>query len=488
MQFFRSIRTKLTLWYASLVAFSLLAFGASAYFFTLSSFQDSLDRSLRSEIGWITDFIEPRARNVKLKRSALQELQQLKQSQPSVETEEIDTSESMGDEIWNQIFQHTLLSPRKQLILIFDRNGDLLYRSPNLTTERFPLPDMPYRQVSVTTLQRDDGGELRVAATQNDFVKIIVAHPLEELNDVLENIFSSYRFLVPLTLLISIIGGWFLADKSLKPVDTITRTAQKISALNLGQRLPREHVDDELGRLSATFNEMIGRLEASFDQIQQFSADASHELRTPITIIRGEIELALRNHRLPKSTRTMLKSIHDELVRLSSIVESLMTLVRSESGRLAFHFEEVDLHALITELVEDGRVLGQSKKIHVSVSQLDEVRLRADAARLRQLLLNLLDNAVKYTPSRGTITLGLTQSNGSAVITVHDTGVGIARKDREKIFERFYRVAENGRSDVDGSGLGLFIVRWIAEAHGGTIHVKSQPRKGSTFTVTLPLT
>lgn len=487
MYFFRSIRTKLTLWYASLVGITLIAFGASAYFFTLSTLSDNLDRSLRNEILWLNELIEPKARKIKLKRSALLELQQLKSASPPVTLEETDSSTSDVDEIWNQIYQHTLLSPRKQFITIYDRNGDLLYRSVNLRNERLDATEIPFGRISVTTAEQEEGSNLRVAATQNEFVKIIVAYPLEELNEVIDNIFTSYRFLVPLTLLISIVGGWFLADKSLKPVDTMTRTARKITALNLTERLPTDQVDDELGRLSSTFNEMFGRLEASFDQIQQFSADASHELRTPITIVRGEIELALRNRRLPQQTKRLLKSVHDELVRLSSIVESLMTLVRPESGRSAFQFEPVELHKLVSELMEDARVLAHAKRINVKIETLDPVRIMGDGARLRQLLLNLLDNAVKYTRPRGIVTVGLAQANGQAVLTVRDTGIGISKKDLPKIFDRFYRISANGRTKVEGSGLGLSIVRWIVETHRGSIEVSSQLNKGSTFTVTLPL-
>ncbi|MBI3787937.1 MAG: HAMP domain-containing histidine kinase, partial [Ignavibacteriales bacterium] len=291
----------------------------------------------------------------------------------------------------------------------------------------------------------------------------------------------------PIALLVSIIGGWFLAHKSLKPVDTITKTAREISAQNLAQQLPAHNVDDELGRLTATFNAMITRLNESFAQVQRFSADASHELRTPLTIMRGEIEVALRSKHLPKPTRELLTSVHDELVRLSSIVESLMTLIKSETGRLVFQFDNVSLDTMIQEIAEDTQVLGEKKKLKVEISPLEAVVVRGDAARLRQLFLNLAENAVKYTPPRGKITLSLSRMNGNAVVSVQDTGIGIARKDLQKIFNRFYRVKREGTGVADGSGLGLAIAQWIAEAHHGTIQVQSQPRKGSTFTVTLPL-
>jgi signal transduction histidine kinase len=266
-------------------------------------------------------------------------------------------------------------------------------------------------------------------------------------------------------------------------VDAITKTAREISAQNLNQRLPAQAVDDELGRLTATFNDMIGRLQESFAQIQQFSADASHELRTPLTIMRGEIEVALRRKRLPAPTRELLTSVHDELVRLSSIVESLMILIKTESGRLAFQFSNISLDEMLRELAEDARVLASQKKITVQTLRIDPVTIRGDAARLKQLFLNLIENAVKYTPQRGTVTFALTREDDQAVVSIGDTGIGIPKKDLLRVFDRFYRV----KTDGSGSGLGLAIAKWIAEAHHGTIEASSRGKKGSTFTVSLPL-
>jgi two-component system, OmpR family, sensor kinase len=484
MKLFHSMRTKLTLWYTALLGIMLLSFGGISYVFTKSTLSDNLDRSLHSEVTWVNGFIEPKAKKVRLKRSALLELQQLKKTAPApVEAEQIATDSAAVDEIWNQIYQHTILSPRRQYIQILDRNGDLLYRSPSLGKQSLQFTDIPYGWIKLVTTQNDEGRELRIASTQNDYVKILVAYPLEELNEVLDGIFSIFRILAPVALLISVIGGWFLAHRSLKPVDAITKTAREISAQNLSRRLPAQAVDDELGRLTATFNDMIGRLQESFVQIQQFSADASHELRTPLTIMRGEIEVALRRKRLPEPTRELLTSVHDELVRLSSIVESLMILIKTESGRLAFQFSNIALDEMILELMEDARVLASKKKINVESSRIDPVTIRGDAARLKQLFLNLIENAVKYTPPRGTVTFSLTRQNNQAVVRIDDTGIGIPKKDLQKVFDRFYRV----KSDGSGSGLGLAIAKWIAEAHHGSIQVSSREKKGSTFTVTLPL-
>jgi two-component system, OmpR family, sensor kinase len=484
MKLFHSMRTKLTLWYTVLLGIMLLSFGGISYVFTRSTLSDNLDRSLHSEVTWVNGFIEPKAKKVRLKRSALLELQQLKKTAPAPEEiEQINTDSAAVDEIWNQIYQHTILSPRRQYIQILDRNGDLLYRSPSLGKQSLQFTDIPYGWIKLVTMRNDEGRELRVASTQNDYVKILVAYPLEELNEVLDGIFSIFLILAPAALLISVIGGWFLAHRSLKPVDTITKTAREISAQNLNQRLPAQAVDDELGRLTATFNDMIGRLQESFVQIQQFSADASHELRTPLTIMRGEIEVALRRRRLPAPTRELLISVHDELVRLSSIVESLMILIKTESGRLAFQFSTIALDEMIYGLAEDARVLASKKKISVESVRIDPVTIRGDAARLKQLFLNLIENAVKYTPPRGTVTFSLTHENGQAVVSISDTGIGIPKKDLQKVFDRFYRV----KSDGSGSGLGLAIAKWIAEAHHGSIQVSSREKKGSTFTVILPL-
>jgi len=484
MKLFHSIRGKLTLWYTALLAATIVGFFGISYLFTRSTLSDSLDRSLHSEVKWVNEFIEPKAKKVRLKRSALLELQELKRSVTApAELAALDVDSAETDQIWNQIYQHTILSPRRQYIQILDRNGDLLYRSPSLGKQLLKYDEIPYGWVNIVTIQNEDQRQLRLAITQNDYVKIFVAYPLEELNEALDGIFLIFRILAPISILISLVGGWFLAHTSLKPVDTITRTARKISAQNLNQRLPAHAVDDEIGRLTATFNDMIGRLQESFMQIQRFSADASHELRTPLTIMRGEIEMALRRKRLPAPARELLASVHDELIRLSSIVDSLMTLIKSESGRLTFQFDNVALDEMLTGLVEDTRVLASRKKIKVLVGTMEPATVRGDATRLHQLFLNLVDNAIKYSEPHSTVMLSLQRIDGKAEVSVQDTGIGIPKKELSKIFNRFYRV----KTDGSGSGLGLAIAKWIAEAHLGTIRVSSREKKGSTFIVTLPL-
>ncbi len=496
MTFLHSIRWRLTLWYAVVFGVTIIGAGITAYFITRSTMLDNLDRSLRNEVKWVNEFIEPRAKRIPLKRAALRELEELKRS-AAAQTDESDQASDVSDEeraasdeMWEQIYQHTLLSPRRHFIQILDRNGDLLYRSQSLRGYAIRYDDIPYQWINVVSTQLEDGEDIRLALMQNNYVKIFVAYPLEPVHEVLDSVFTNVLLIVPIALLISIVGGWFLAHKSLKPVDNLTRAAREITARNLNRRLPALRGDDELGRLTEQFNDMIGRLQASFEQVQEFSADASHELRTPLTIMRGEIEVALRNARLSRSTREIFESVHHEIIRMSSIVESLLILTKAETGRQAFTFSAIALDELVRQIAEDARVLAEPKHIRVKEERMDHVMVAADGARLRQLLLTLVDNAVKFTPARGTVTLSVVHAGSTAHIRVKDTGIGIPRKDQERIFERFYRVVrddDSGGTVPEGSGLGLSIARWIAEAHNGTISVESRERRGSMFTVSLPL-
>jgi heavy metal sensor kinase len=482
------------LWYAAILGVTLLGSGVIAYFASRSSLRDNLDYSLKNEVEWVNEFIGPQAKKVKIKRAALKELQELKRTaaQQEEQPDVIDTSAGKRteiDEMWNQIYQHTLLSPRRHYIQILDRNGDLLYRSQSLRGHTLSYNEIPYQWINVVSTKGPDNQDIRLALTQNDYVKIFVAYPLEPIYEVTDNVFYNFLFITPFALLISIIGGWFLAHKSLKPVDELTNTAKEITAQNLSRRLPTLRANDELSRLTEQFNDMISRLQASFAQIQQFSADASHELRTPLTIMRGEIEVALRNQRLSKDSRELLNSINDELIRLSSIVESLMILVKSDTGRLVFNMQPIALNEFIEELFEETKVLAEAKKIKVKLEHSQPIRINGDAVRLKQLFLNLIDNALKFTPPRGQVTLTLTKKEGDAVLAVKDNGIGIPRKDLIKIFERFYRVdrSEDNVEDAGGSGLGLSIAKWITEAHNGSIEVKSREGRGCTFIVRLPI-
>ena len=485
----KSIRVRLTFSYTLLVLSTLTLFGVLSYYFTSKTLSENLDISLKNEVRWVRDFIAPQASKVKPSKRSIDNLVVKRVQEPlaALRKADADTTVEEADEIWNQIFRHTLHSPKKTYIQFADAQGTILYRSYNLATDSLMITDTVSANSILVTTGYLNGEPVRVAALRDRNFSYLVGYPLAELRDLLENLYFIFLLLVPIALAVSIFGGLALAHKSLQPVDEITTRARRITAENLDQTLPVRNVNDEIGRLTATFNEMIQRLHDSFAQVRQFSADASHELRTPLTVMRGEIELALRSTQTPGEYRTVLESSLEEILRMTSITDNLLLLAKAEQGTLDVHLSEVDLQNLVDELYEDSEVLAEQKHIAVSLEENAPITIVGDRDRLRQLFLNLVDNAIKYTPEGGRVTLAARRQNGAALFQVHDTGIGIPPEEIEKIFNRFYRVDKARSREQGGTGLGLSIAKWIAELHRGTITVTSEVNKGSTFTVTLPL-
>lgn len=288
---------------------------------------------------------------------------------------------------------------------------------------------------------------------------------------------------VPLMLAAAVAGGYALARRGLRPVATMTWQAAHISAGTLHERLPVHDPGDEVGRLAAVFNDLLGRLEAAFDQQRRFVADASHELRTPVAIIAGEAELAIgREGRDAGELRAALAAIGQEAGRLQQIVADLFLLARADAGERPRAVEELYLADLVGEVTHAVWTLAARKAITVAERVDGELPFRGDEALLRRLLLNLLDNAIKYTPEGGSVTVTAGRRGAEYVLEVTDTGPGIPPEQRERVFERFFRGARGG----GGAGLGLAIARWIAEAHGGGLALARSGPEGSTFTVRLP--
>jgi heavy metal sensor kinase len=292
---------------------------------------------------------------------------------------------------------------------------------------------------------------------------------------------------LPLALLFAGGGGWILAQRALRPVDRMTEAARRISAEHLDERLDTTGSDDELDRLATTLNDMLGRLDIAFRQIRQFSADASHELQTPLTILRGELEVALRAPRSPEEYRRVLVSALEEGERIARLVEGLLLLSRADAGVLRMDRQPIDLAHLVTEVCAQAQVLADARGVILGLDSVVPVTIQGDSAHLRRLLLNLVDNGIKYTPAGGRVTLSLQHDDRWAALRVSDTGIGIAPDEQERVFQRFYRAPEALSRGEEGSGLGLCIARSIAEAHGGRIEVRSTVGGGSTFTVFLPL-
>jgi heavy metal sensor kinase len=306
----------------------------------------------------------------------------------------------------------------------------------------------------------------------------------------MEDIRNTFLWAIPIALLVATVGGYFLARKSLAPVTAMATQARGMGAANLHKRLAVLNPRDELGQLAVTFNQLLGRLEESFERQKRFMADASHELRTPVAILHGETEVTLsRADRSPEEYRETLGILKDESQRLAHIVEDLFTLTRADAGQYPLQLQNVYLDELAADVLRRARSLALAKKITLSAAIEPELPMQADEALLRRMLLNLLDNAIKYTPEGGKISLECHNQGEEYTLSVSDTGAGIPVELQTRIFERFFR-ADKARSRVEGdsggAGLGLSIARWIAEAHQGRLELTRSDTNGTTFTAWLP--
>jgi len=294
---------------------------------------------------------------------------------------------------------------------------------------------------------------------------------------------------IPLLLVLSTLGGYLLARKSLQPVAVMTKRAAHISATTLHERLPVANPGDELGRLATVFNDLLARLDDAFEQQRQFIADASHELRTPVAIVSGEAELALsRDDRTQEELRTALRTIREEMFALQHIVEDLFLLARAHAGERLVSPSEMYLGDLCAECVRSVRTLAARKQLTVRYAGTEELPMRGDESLLRRLLMNLLDNAIKYTPASGSVTVQAHAEHGAYVVDVEDSGPGVPTDARDRVFDRFYRAqrAREAGEPSAGAGLGLAIAQWIAKAHGGEVTLARSDERGAVFRVTLP--
>jgi heavy metal sensor kinase len=319
---------------------------------------------------------------------------------------------------------------------------------------------------------------------------LVILQSLHAQREMLEEVTATFAWVIPIAILLASVGGYFLARKSLAPVVAMSSQAGRIGAANLHERLAIQNDRDELGQLAQSFNSLLDRLSQSFERQRRFMADASHELRTPVAILRGEAEVALSQPaRSLEEYRDSLGVLHHEAERLTHIVEDLFTLTRADAGQYPLQPHDFYLEELVSECVHSARTLALAKKISLNLEESAESPIHADESLLRRMILNLLDNGIKYTPEGGRVTVTCRREGGEYLLAITDTGVGIPVDLQPRIFERFFR-ADKARShaenDGGGAGLGLSISRWIAEAHHGRLELARSDATGSTFTAYLP--
>jgi heavy metal sensor kinase len=396
-------------------------------------------------------------------------------------------------EIRDEFREHSMLGPNGDLFQICDEQGNWLYRSVALKHLNMPNAFPP--SVSIPrfeNLQMDDS-RLRLYTRKISVAgkpyTVQVAAVMDEAYEALDQFRLILLFTAPFLLFVASATGYWLSARALAPVDSISGTAQRISIENLGERLNVPQTGDQLQRLSETLNAMLSRLALSVRRMKQFTADASHELRAPVSLIRTTAEVAVqRRDRPAQEYLQALEEILEESVRTSQVVDSLMLLARSDSGKQPVELNLVDMCAVVRKAAEQGEKLVRNRQSDFSTELLDgPVWIYADSDALRRVLLILIDNAAKYTPPGGSVAIQLAVEESSAVTTVSDTGIGIARQDIPHIFDRFWRADKVRTREQGGAGLGLSIAQRIVEAHRGSIAVESLPGHGSSFHLRLPL-
>ena len=457
-----TVRVRLTIWYVAVFGLLLAGFSIFIYVVLSRTLHAGLDQSLSHS----TEVIDGEFRS------------EVEEHQGSAASGASDTlTELQLPGIYAAIFD------REQVLASnFDRDQF----SATALISHPPSPE----QTTFHTVQGYGAEGARVAVLSvrvgdNEYL-IAAAEPLHGLVEQLESIRRIMYLGFPATLLVAGIGGFILAKKSLAPVVAMSTQAEHISARNLHERLTIENKSDELGHLARVFNDLLSRLDGSFQSMREFIADASHELRTPLSIIRGEADVVLSQERNASEYQDALTIIQDEAKRLSHIVDDMMALARADAGQRRLRSEEFYLNDLVEECCKAATVLTLRDGVSLKLKPTADIAFRGDEDLLRRMLLNLLDNAIKYTPSGGSVSVELALEPSQIKIIVSDTGIGIPAEHAPHVFERFYRIDKARSRAEGGSGLGLAIAKWVAEAHRGYIDLTSNPGHGSTFTVSLP--
>lgn len=467
-----SLRTKLILWYSGLLAVIVVVFGAAVFMVVQWALTNTLDRTLESAV----DNVRQNSR-----ASLIGEFGQ--PDQVAVYLPELDTFGLAGVlvQVWN-------LSDGTPVLLRASVNIED-YEQP---LDERPLLNMAWRSDDTTAFYSSitkNNNEWRVMTEVLDIWGSEIAIQVAISSEAIKN--STQILLVIMVgsgvagIVGSIFLGMWLSSRALKPINRITEAADKIANTDdLKTRLPWHGPMDELGRMTSVFNHMMARLEHLFSVQQRFVGDVSHELRTPLTAIRGNLDIVKRYGMDAYS----FEAIEGEVDRMARLVNDLLLLARADYGELKVDLEPMDLDNIVTEVYRDARILAKDRDLTVRIEDYEPARINGNGDRLKQLLLNLVSNAIKFTPDGGTVTMNLRIEDYDAVLEVQDTGIGISPEDQKRIFDRFYQAdSSRARHDPsDGVGLGLSIAAWIVNAHHGTISVHSEMGAGTTFTVKIP--
>lgn len=457
------VRTRLTLWYVAGLAAVLLIYGGSTSAVMLVQLRSQLDHLAIEDLETVEGFL--------------------------------DFGPSGKVFLRNDYHDHPYpTNMQERMLEVWSPDGKLLYRNELLGSRALGGPPEAGEGVdsySERSVSLADGTPVRLVSKRH----MLEGHPTlirvgfseRPLWERFWQVVLGLIFGLPLALGLAGFGGYFLVRHALGPIERMARRAREINAEHLSARLDVENPHDELGQLASAFNETLGRLERSFDQLRRFTSDASHELRTPLTAIRTVGEVGLRKQGPAEHYREVIGSMLEESGRLTRLVESLLTIARADSGQIQLARTHIQVLPFVREVASLLEVLAEEKNQHVSAEGLDTVWVHADPSILRQVVINLLDNAIKYSPAGGRIWIRVLALEGQLVsVEVHDSGPGISPEHRDRVFDRFYRVDEGRSRDVGGAGLGLAIAKWGAEANGGCLELACPTSGGSVFRLLLP--
>ena len=475
----RSFRSTLTLWYTVALAAAVLAFGMTVTVLQRRASEAAQQERLGRLTGRVANLLATRAIDG---RGAI-------------------VDKTFGPTLRVDVLDQVAVTPG--FVLVVGPTALALFGSPEVKHLPQSAQDTLRARIAGVRADREtftiklDASDYRFVADRvrhagPDIFAVTVGEEALDPQVALERLGTSLLIVVPIILVFAVLVGWLLANRALRPVG---RMIDELEAITDGRSLHRRFPagggpdPDELGRLANALNSLLARLETSFAAMRRFVADASHELKTPLTVMRAGVERALTDEKTSPDALVPLEETLVGVRHMTELVESLLTLARVDEGRMELHTVPVDLGDLLAEALETAQILGEQAGVAVTLETPSEpVVVDADRGRIRQLVMNLVTNAVKYTPAAGQVWLSLTTTNEAATITVRDTGIGIAPGDVGRVFDRFWRadLARSRTGERPGIGLGLSISKWIAEAHGGSIGVTSRPGRGTTFTVTLP--
>lgn len=446
----RTLRGRVTLWSVGVVIAALLLFGAGAAWNLRNELRENLDDEITTEA---RDFFT------------------------GLKQQGVDWRDPRSVEV---LFDQ---SKRFHYVEVHDASGRVLYRSPNLENQRV-FPSAPGKKLHELTW---NGHTLRFGVFEADGIILALGKDTEETSETLGQLITAYLLALPLVVIVVGVGSWWIAHRAVAPMKAIALQTEKITASDLHLRLPDPSSHDEIGDLTRVLNGMFDRLERSFGQITRFTSDASHELKTPLALMRAEVESAIVSPDLPTAQRNLLSAVIEQCSQLSQIVDGLLFLSRADDRRLGIEQKRVDLVTLVRELLEDAEILAEPLALTFKCEMPADFFVQGDARLLARALMNLLDNAIKYNRAGGSVIVSGSINPANAVIRISNTGVSMPSVTQERIFDRFFRGDLSHSKETTGHGLGLSIAREIARAHGGDVTLLHSDSHSTEFVIVLPL-